>query len=240
MDQNNGKKLEDLVGHKFKNPALLLEAITHRSYRNEQPDISIDNERLEFLGDAVLGLVVSTFLWHANPDEDEGSMTRARANLVSETALALCARELGLGSFLFLGKGEESCGGADRDSVLADAMEAVIGAVYVDGGFDAATRVVSRFLKDQLQRRFEKLSRRDPRTELQEFTQRMGYGTPEYEVISESGPTHSPLFQVRVGVSDRFQVIGEGSSKKIASKAAAETALDLLEGEGQVAEESHS
>ena len=148
--------LQDRIGYRFKEPDLIVRAMTHRSYRNENSDVPWDNERLEFLGDAVLSIVVATLLWQEYPEEDEGSLTRARARLVSEEALARCARRFDLGKYLLLGRGEDATGGRDRDSVLADAFEAMVGAIYVDGGNDVASKRVQAFLAPELNTDFRR------------------------------------------------------------------------------------
>jgi ribonuclease-3 len=222
-------ELQDRIGYRFKEPDLLVRAMTHRSYRNENPGIPWDNERLEFLGDAVLSVVVATLLWREYPEEDEGSMTRARARLVSEETLALCARRLELGRYLLLGRGEDSTGGRDRNSVLSDAFEALLGAIYVDGGNDIAAKAVQRFLGPELNEDFGVLADRDPRSRLQERTQALGYGTPEYKVIRVTGPTHEPQFVVQVRCAEgRYLIRGQGGTKKAAATEAARRLLESL------------
>lgn len=224
-------ELQDRIGYRFKEPDLIVRAVTHRSYRNENPDIPWDNERLEFLGDAVLSVVVATLLWQEYPEEDEGSMTRARASLVSEESLARCARRLDLGRYLLLGRGEDSTGGRNRDSVLSDAFEAVLGAIYVDGGIDVAAKAVQRFLGPELSEDFGVLADRDPRSRLQERTQALGFGTPEYKVIRVTGPTHEPQFVVQVRCAEgRYLIRGQGGTKKAAATEAARRLLESLPG----------
>ncbi len=222
-------ELQDRIGYRFKEPDLIVRAMTHRSFRNENPGVPWDNERLEFLGDAVLSVVVATLLWREYPDEDEGSMTRARASLVSEETLARCARRLDLGHYLLLGRGEDSTGGRDRDSVLADALEAVVGAIFVDGGNEAATKRILAFLAPELSADFGVLADRDPRSRLQERTQALGFGTPEYKVIRVTGPTHEPAFVVEVRCADgRYFIRGKGGTKKAAATVAARRLLESL------------
>ena len=203
--------------------------MTHCSYRNENPSVPWDNERLEFLGDAVLSVVVATLLWREYPDEDEGSMTRARASLVSEETLARCARRMNLGSYLLWGRGEDSTGGRDRDSVLSDAFEAIVGAIYVDGGNDVASKQVQAFLAPELSEDFGVLADRDPRSRLQERTQALGFGTPEYKVIRVTGPTHEPVFVVEARCAEgRYLLRGQGGTKKAAATEAARKLLESL------------
>ncbi|MFH1533036.1 MAG: ribonuclease III [Pseudomonadota bacterium] len=222
-------ELQDRIGYRFKEPDLLVRAMTHRSYRNENREIPWDNERLEFLGDAVLSVIVATLLWQEYPDEDEGSMTRARASLVSEETLARCARRLDLGRYLLLGRGEDGTGGRDRDSVLADAFEAMVGAIFVDGGSDVASKMVLAFLAPELSADFGVLADRDPRSRLQERAQALGYGTPQYKVIRVTGPTHEPAFVVEVQCAEgRFKLRGRGGTKKSAATDAATRLLETL------------
>ena len=222
-------ELQDRIGYRFTEPDLVVRAMTHRSYRNENPAVPWDNERLEFLGDAVLGLVVATLLWQEYPEEDEGSMTRARARLVSEETLARCARRLGLGQYLLLGRGEDSTGGRDRDSVLSDAFEALVAAIYVDGGIDLAAKRVHAFLAPELSEGFGVLADRDPRSRLQERAQALGFGTPMYRVIRVTGPTHEPIFVVEAHCADgRYRVRGDGGTKKAAATSAARRLLEIL------------
>jgi len=222
-------ELQDRIGYRFNEPDLLVRAMTHRSFRNENNDVPWDNERLEFLGDAVLGVVVATLLWQEYPDEDEGSMTRARSRLVSEETLARCARRLQLGRHLLLGKGEDSTGGRDRDSILSDAFEAMVGAIFVDGGNAAASKRVQAFLAPELSEDFGVLADRDARSLLQERTQSLGFGTPEYRVIRVTGPTHEPVFVVEVLCAEgRYRVHGKGGTKKAAATIAARSLLEKL------------
>ena len=222
-------ELQDRIGYRFNEPDLLVRAMTHSSYRNENPDVPWDNERLEFLGDAVLSVVVATLLWREYPEEDEGSLTRARARLVSEEALASCARRMGLGDFLLLGRGEDSTGGRDRNSVLSDALEAVVGAIYVDGGNDIAAKRVQAFLAPELSEDFPVMSDRDPRSRLQERTQALGFGTPVYKVIRVTGPTHEPVFVVEVRCAEgKYRIHGNGGTKKSAATEGAKRLLEML------------
>ena len=216
---------EPLLDHAFADPALLEEALTHTSWSHERG--GPDYERLEFLGDAVLQLVATAWLVERLPRVPEGDLSRLRQHLVNTGALAEVARALGLGAHLRLGVGEEASGGRDRASVLAGACEAVLGAVYLDGGLAAAERLVRTWLAE----RFEALTsddearRADPRGLLQELTQRDLGATPTYEVTGRDGPPHAPTFAVEVRVGERVLGRGTGSSKRQASRQAAADAL---------------
>ncbi len=214
------KKLQDALGYGFKNEALLRLALTHPSCGAE------NNQRLEFLGDAVLELYISEILYRRYSDFDEGTLTSRRAALVCERTLALLARALDLGGYLILNPGEERTGGREKPSVLADAVEALLAAVYLDGGQEAARAVVARLFQNEN----ELLSwqSEDHKGELQSYTQARGLPMPEYAVISESGPDHSKSFTVSVSVSGRELGRGTGGSKKAAEKAAARAALREL------------
>ena len=228
LDKKSREELESMLGHRFDEPALLVRALIHRSYRNEVDGVEEDNERLEFLGDAVLDLVVAQVLWQREPSEDEGSLTRARSAVVSERGLAICARKLNLGGYLYLGRGEESTGGRERDSILADFVEALLGAVFADGGFEAACSAAENMLEPVLEKDFLYLAIRDPRSRLQEIVQGDGFGTPAYKVVSSVGPTHDPHFVVQVNIGDDRVFQGEGRTKKGASRRAAKAALAVL------------
>lgn len=207
----------------------------HRSWAHDQTPAAVDNERLEFLGDAVLGLVIAEYLVREFPDVDEGRLTRARAMLVRAESLSRHARTLELGEYLRLGRGEADQGGREKDSILSDALEAVIGAIYRDGGFDPARAFVTRLMADSLARRDRDggpWSPRNPRTELQERLQQQRRGTPRYEVLSRSGPDHSPEFLSAVLIGDTELGQGAGSSKREAYEAAAKAALDAVIGKG--------
>jgi ribonuclease III len=214
-------------------PALLQQALTHRSYAFEQPG-SPHSERLELLGDAVLDLAVTALLYEADPQAAEGVLSRRRAVLVREGALAEVARSVGLGDVLRLGRGEQDSGGADKDSLLADALEAVIGAVFVDGGYREASELVARVLAAPLAELSEQLARGegdaegagglDAKTALQERAAALGLGAPDYE-LDRSGPPHDPRFTASVRIDGRVLGTGGGRSKKEASQAAAAAAL---------------
>lgn len=221
--------LQDRVGHRFADPTLLLRALTHRSYANEHPDAGRDNERLEFLGDAVLDLAVAEWLFAALPDQEEGVLTAAKARLVSEGALADIARWLELGRHLRLGRGEEQTGGREKPSLLADALEAVVAAVFLDAGYARAVAVVGAWMQDRAPKP-ARLARqpRDARSTLQELTQERWSVAPRYVIEGSSGPDHDLRFRARVEVPGGPPAHGEGSSKKAAKRAAAKVMLDRL------------
>ena len=223
------KTLETKLGYQFQNPKLLDHALTHSSYANEHHLGSISsNERLEFLGDSVLGMIVADHLYRTFPDLPEGDLTRIRANLVCEGSLVLVAQELDLGRYLKLGKGENACGGRSRPSILADAVEAVLAAVFLDGGLAHDRDIIQRFLLD----RMEQVNRasRDHKTYLQELVQRKSGQVLSYELIGESGPDHNKTFQMQVLLNGQPIGQGTGHSKKEAEQAAANAAIERLEG----------
>lgn len=223
------KTLETKLGYQFQNPKLLDHALTHSSYANEHHLGSISsNERLEFLGDSVLGMIVADHLYRTFPDLPEGDLTRIRANLVCEGSLVLVAKEWDLGRYLKLGKGENACGGRSRPSILADAVEAVLAAVFLDGGLEHDRDIIQRFLLD----RMEQVNRasRDHKTYLQELVQRKSGQVLSYELIGESGPDHNKTFQMQVLLNGQPIGQGAGHSKKEAEQAAANAAIERLEG----------
>ena len=223
------KTLETKLGYQFQNPKLLDHALTHSSYANEHHLGSISsNERLEFLGDSVLGMIVADHLYRTFPDLPEGDLTRIRANLVCEGSLVLVAKEWDLGRYLKLGKGENACGGRSRPSILADAVEAVLAAVFLDGGLAHDRDIIQRFLLD----RMEQVTRasRDHKTYLQELVQRKSGQVLSYELIGESGPDHNKTFQMQVLLNGQPIGQGTGHSKKEAEQAAANAAIERLEG----------
>ena len=212
------KELEQKLGYHFHNAALLRQALSHSSYINEHHMEKTDcNERLEFLGDAVLELISSDFLYHTYPEKPEGDLSRTRASLVCEPTLAFCAEVFPLGDYLLLGRGEEATGGRRRNSVVSDALEAVIGAIYLDGGFTSAKEFVLRFVLNDLE---HKKLFYDSKTILQEMVQKDG-GVLTYEELGESGPAHQRVFAARAMVGDREIGRGEGHSKKAAEAMAA-------------------
>lgn len=218
--------LEERLGHKFKDLGLLELALTHRSWANEQ-GLEVNYERLEFLGDAVLGLVTAEWLYRTHPGLPEGDLSKKKATLVSEPALARHARKLGLGELLRVGVGEERSGGRDKDSLLSDALEAIFGALYLDGGFEAAHRIVEELVAESHEVRAEVLPV-DAKTRLQEVTQAQGLDLPEYELIAQDGPDHDKVFTFACRVAGRVVGEGSGRSKKVAQQIAAAEALAAL------------
>ena len=213
------KELEKRIGYKFQDFSLLKHALMHSSYTNEKhlPKYQC-NERLEFLGDAVLELVSSEFLFLENPKEPEGKLTKTRASMVCEPSLAFCARDIELGSYLLLGKGEEATGGRTRESVTSDAMEALIGAIYLDGGFANAKEFIHRFILKDLE---NKKLFFDSKTILQEIVQANFKEVISYHLIGEEGPDHNKIFRVAVHIGEEEYGVGEGRTKKAAEQEAA-------------------
>lgn len=220
------------IGHAFRDPRLVEEALTHRSYQNEHPEAASHNERLEFLGDAVLGMIVADALMRLAPGASEGQLTRWRAALVNEATLAGVARELGLGEALRLGRGEEKNNGREKPSILADAVEAMVGAVYLDGGLGAAQEAVRGLLGEALEDAASGAVGPDVKTVLQERLQAGGGGTPSYHVVATSGPEHEKEFEVEILLDDAVVARGRGRSKKEAEKDAARNALREAAAEG--------
>ena len=223
------KELEGKIGYTFKDKTLFKQALTHSSYANEHRHEGLkDNERLEFLGDAVLEIISSEYLFYNYPDMAEGEMTKLRASIVCEPTLALCTHEISLGSYLFLGKGEERTGGRNRDSIVSDAMESVIGAIYLDGGFASAKEFIHKFILKDIE---HKKLFYDSKTILQEVVQANGIEV-KYEMIGEKGPEHDKIFEVCASAGDLFNVKAEGHTKKAAQQKAAYNALILLKEQG--------
>ena len=218
--------LEKIIEYSFKNSEFLEQALTHSSYANERKINRInDYERLEFLGDAVLELVSSDFLFHENPLLAEGKLTKLRSSMVCEPALAYCAREIGLEKYIRLGKGEEHTGGRERDSIVSDVMEAVIGAIYLDGGLENAHNFIHRFVLSDLE---NKTLFYDSKTVLQEIIQADGYDTFEYVLVGEKGPDHAKVFIVDAVLDGKPVGHGEGKNKKAAEQMAAYEAIKRL------------
>ena len=221
------KDLEDAIGYRFKNISLLQNALTHSSYANERWHNSLkSNERLEFLGDSILGMVVAEYLYGNFPDRPEGELTRMRADMVCEKSLAAVAARINLGQHLMLGNGEEQSGGRSRDSILADAVESVIAASFLDGGMDAAKQFIQKFILTEVP--VKKLHNADYKTALQELVQQKKNQTLSYVLVGESGPDHDKRFQVEVSLNGRVIGVGSGSSKKRAEQMAAQVALENL------------
>jgi len=210
--------LAERIGHRFTDPELLRRAMAHRSWCAETPG-AISNERLEFLGDAVLGWAIADIVYHRY-DVAEGQLTDLRKSVVNAIALAEVAEEIGLGAYILLGRGEAAAGGADKPSILSDAFEAVLGAVYLDGGADAAYAMVTRFVVPRMPDTADALVQFDQKTYLQELSARSGRGAPVYDVTSH-GPDHAKRFHARVLVDGELLGEGDGRSKKAAEQAAA-------------------
>lgn len=220
-------KLEQGLGYTFRNKALLENALTHSSYANENRERHLpDNERLEFLGDSILGFVVAEYLYRNFPDKPEGELTRIRADLVCERNLAEAAATIKLGSYLLLGHGEEQGGGRKRDSIVSDAMESVIAASFMDGGFAAAKEIIDRLILSNIPK--GRPRNFDYKTAFQELVQRKKDQQIHYELTGESGPDHDKHFEVEVLLNGKAVGHGVGSSKKRAEQAAAEAAIEAL------------
>ena len=225
------RELQDKIGYQFKDESLLKQALTHSSFANEQKINKLNNyERLEFLGDAVLELVSSEFLFNENKEMPEGQLTRLRASMVCEPALAYCARDIELGSYILLGKGEEATGGRKRDSITSDVMEAVIGAIFLDGGIDNAKEFIYHFVLSDLENKILFL---DSKTLLQEEIQKKNTAQLRYELVGETGPDHDKQFSVEAYLDDKLIGSGVGRTKKAAEQQAAYEALMKLKGKKQ-------
>jgi ribonuclease-3 len=228
------QRLEERLGYTFRNRELLESALTHKSYLNENQGLCRPcSERLEFLGDSVVGLAVSHLLMERFPAMTEGELSKTRAQTVNEAALFELATSLDLGPWLFLGKGEEQTGGRHKISILADACEATVGAVYLDGGFKAAFDLVGRLFCPQFEG-IEEPGFTDFKTRLQERAQALRHETPRYAVTAEYGPEHDKLFEVAVSIGEREYARAGGRSKKVAEQRAAASALFLVEGEDPI------
>lgn len=223
------KTFQKEIGYQFQNEHLLVQALTHSSYANEKHMKKLsDNERLEFLGDAVLEIISSDFLYKNYPQKPEGELTKLRASIVCEPTLALCTEAIHLGDYLYLGNGEDMTGGRKRKSILSDALEAVIGAIYLDGGFANAKEFVNKFILNDLD---NKKLFFDSKTILQEVIQGLGKEV-DYEFIGEEGPEHNKQFVVAAVVDGLFNIKGTGHTKKSASQNAAYAALIELKNKG--------
>lgn len=220
------KALEEKLGYTFQDPSLLEHALTHSSYANEHKNEGLtSNERLEFLGDSILGMVVADHLYRTHPDMPEGELTRTRAALVCEESLHDVAKNLKLGGYLRLGKGEDAGGGRSRPSILADATESLLAAVYLDGGIAQARRLIRKLILDQEQ---EKAIDRDYKTALQELVQRTPGSAITYQLVWETGPDHCRVFVMEVAVGGKTIGQGEGRTKKEAEQMAAKAAIEAL------------
>lgn len=222
MNQKVILEFEEKIGYTFADPDLLVTALTHSSYSNEKRLKRYQcNERLEFLGDAVLELISSEYIFKDNLNSPEGVLTRIRASYVCEPTLALCAREIDLGKYILLGRGEDISGGRERDSILSDALEATIGAVYLDGGFECAREYINRFILRDIE---QKKLFYDSKTILQEMVQGK-HSSLSYELLSESGPDHDKSFTVGVFIDDRLIASATDRTKKKAEQSAAYQAI---------------
>ena len=222
------QSLEIRLDYKFNDISLLKNALVHSSYANEVRGNTHSNERLEFLGDSVLSIIVADHLFSNYPNMPEGELTKLRASLVCEKSLCVFSRELGLGEYLLLGKGEDKNGGRERDSILADAFEAVLAAIYIDGGMDAAKKHIFNTVLRDLERHTDENSFKDYKTVLQEIIQRNPEETVSYTLIDETGPDHDKIFTVEVHLNSNVIGRGCGKSKKQAEQMAAQQALELM------------
>jgi ribonuclease-3 len=219
--------IQQRIAYQFSNIELLERALTHKSYANENR-VPYHNERMEFLGDAVLNLVVSEYLMKTCPDSTEGDLSRLRAAVVSEPALAAIAREIGLGRYILLGRGEEQTGGRDKGSLLANCLEALIASIYLDTGKESADAFVIRFFENIIQKTCTSRGTLDHKTKLQELCQERLRQLPEYKVVSESGPDHQKQFEVEVWIKGQVSGRGIGRNKKEAEQRAAKEAIARL------------
>ncbi|MDD6345376.1 MAG: ribonuclease III [Oscillospiraceae bacterium] len=226
------EKFEEILNYKFKDRNLLVQALSHSSYANEKKKSRISNERLEFLGDSVLSIVVSQYLFEHLTHIAEGELTKLRASLVCEKSLHIFAKQINLGDYILLGKGEENTGGRERPSILADAFEAVIAAIFLDGGLEAASKHILRFIPEDIQR-LKKPAFNDFKTILQEIVQKNPEEKVEYVLVGEEGPDHDKRFVVEVHLNSNVIGEGIGKSKKEAEQMAAKQALELMGYEAQ-------
>ncbi len=219
--------LEKRIGYKFRNSLLLAEALTHSSLRHEEHHRSFDNQRLEFLGDAVLELVFTDILYRRFPDFPEGELTKLRSRLVSRSGLKVLADKIDLGKYLMMGRGEEAAGGRERSSIMSDAFEGLIGAIYLDSGLESVYEFISREAQEQIDAFSSNPSDHNPKGNLQEILQSISPQSPVYHLVSEEGPEHQKVFTTNVLWGDLQLGSGQGSSKKLAEAAAARNALKL-------------
>lgn len=221
---NNISKFENIISYNFKNKQYILEALTHSSYSNENKSYAF-NERLEFLGDSVLGIIISDYLFKNETELPEGELTKLRANIVCEESLSEVSKKIELGTHMLLGKGEEATGGRERVSILADAVEAVIAAIYLDGGIESARKFVLTQMDEIIQDSIKGRIFRDYKTHLQEVIQSQGETNIIYDLVEEIGPDHNKKFIMQVKLNDEVLGTGEGKSKKEAEQSAAKQAL---------------
>lgn len=221
----NISKFEETINYTFENKSYILEALTHSSYSNENKNYKF-NERLEFLGDSVLSIVISDYLFKKETKLPEGELTKIRANIVCEESLSEVSKDIHLGTYMLLGKGEEATGGRERISILADALEAVIAAIYLDGGIEYARKFILTYMEKIINDSIKGKIFRDYKTCLQEVLQSNGENNIWYKLIEEKGPDHNKRFVMEVGINDTVLGVGEGKSKKDAEQVAAKCALD--------------
>lgn len=227
----NMQKLEETIEYNFKEKANLLLALTHSSYANERRNERLSsNERIEFLGDAVLNIVISEYIYSRFSNLSEGELTKTRASIVCEASLMKCANSIGLGRYLLLGKGEENTGGRTRTSILSDAFEALIGSIYIDGGITEARDFIYTRMQDVIGGSFSGEAFIDYKTMLQEVVQKNGELKLQYKIFLESGPDHNKMFVVQVYLVEKLLGQGEGKSKKEAEQNAAKAALSGMQG----------
>ena len=226
-------KLERILGIKFGDTAVYREAMTHKSFAAEH-QLTYDNQRLELLGDAVVQIILTDYLYRRYRDLQEGDLTKIRSAMVNQDALAQFARDISLGSFLLLGRGELELNGQDRDSTISDAFESLIGAIYLDKGIQAATDIFLPILLKNYPDPAESLHDINPKGILQEYTQQKSQGVPQYRVVAVTGPAHAPQYEVEVLIRDKVIARGTASSHKLAEREAARAAVHiLLDGEDQ-------
>lgn len=227
----NLKKLEETIEYAFKDRGNLLLALTHSSYANERRNERLcSNERIEFLGDAVLNIVISEYIYGRFSELTEGELTKTRASIVCEASLVRCANSIGLGRYLFLGKGEENTGGRTRTSILSDAFEALIGSIYIDGGLSEARNFIYTHMRGVIGGSFSGEAFVDYKTMLQEIVQKNGELKLQYKILQEKGPDHNKQFVAQVSLAENILGRGEGRSKKEAEQNAARVALDGMQG----------
>lgn len=222
------EKLKKILGGSFRQPTLLKEALTHRSYAVENK-LAYDNQRLEFLGDAVLEIILTEYLYAVYPAANEGVMTKMRSALAQQESIAKLARTLNLGAYMYIGRGEAASGGVERDSTLCDLFEAVLGACYMEQGMDFSRKLVLDLIRSEFPPPHRMLSGLNPKGSLQEFTQHKFGRPPVYQVLSVSGPEHNPVYEVEVAVNNR-KLTGQGGSRRQAEFAAAAAMLQELTG----------
>jgi len=227
--RQNENRLLLKLGLKFKNPEIFHQAMVHRSFLNENPSQKHSNERLEFLGDAVLEFLVSHQLFEAFPQFEEGDLTALRAKLVNTKSLSSVGKKLNIGKYLYLSKGEEEGGGRENQKLLANAVEAIIGAIFIDQGIDKTKEFVSKYIFNKTQTKINLQELKDPKTLLQEIVQAKGFGAPLYRVVKEEGPDHAKRFEVAVFVNNKEIARGYGRSQKEAQQQAAKFALKTFE-----------